>query len=59
MLSPLQAGDAVTDALTALWGLFGMAWSFHRAVEGSPVELRQVLLAWMLCLVKLFFMQPL
>lgn len=61
MLSPFQAGDLVTDAgaLTALWGLFGMALSFHGAVEDVPMGVPQVPLLWMLCLVKLFSVQPL
>lgn len=60
MLSPFQAGESVTDegAPTDLQGLFEMAPSFHRAVEGGPMELPQVLLFWMLCPVKPFSMQP-
>lgn len=48
-----------TEAPSALWGLVGMAPSFHRAVEGVPMELSQVLLFQMLRPVKLFSAQPL
>lgn len=60
MLSPFQAEESVADegAPTDLQGLFEMAPSFHRAVEGGPMELPQVLLFWMLCPVKPFSMQP-
>lgn len=61
MLPPFQARDTVTDAeaSAAFGGLFGMAPSFHRAMEDDPVDLPQLLLVWMLCLVKLFCMEPL